>query len=586
MWLPGELAVTLHNEVAEGPRYVAYHWAVILATPLLLLAINPNLFINPNTNVWIDAWVNTGFFLNLPDHLIVWGHSYYSTRLSWLLPGYALHQILSPLVANYVLHFAFFYLLLSAVYLLVTAGVNRTTAFIATLLVAWNPQVIAAMSWDYVDGAVITYFALTLLFLERASFAVTRWKYWALAAGAAMTCMLVANLVAGTLVPVCGLFLLLRVSLPRWKRSAAIVLAAAVGGAATLAILAQANWQLGGNWLFLKPSLSYASERAWVPSPWDVEGTSWLAGAYCLVLPVAASLGALLALWSRPRSVQSFSRTIQLTFLLAAVWWVIHSSLWTHSIHITYYTSYLVPLGLIALVLVPYSPLAQLGSLRRRDAVTLELATLGLLIAAHVFVFRGGPDAASRSLDAIFPGSQPFTAIAGFAVCGVALVLIRFARSQWLSWPTLVVTLWFAYCAVPMNWATADTLHLQEDYTLTVSADRYLWELLDNNRRLSMWYALPPGERRPFRNIASTYLWAWTYVNEDLPSLDEKLSPTVVPGAQLVLLVPDLGDTERAKAALRKFDFDYTPREQKQFGPATASFWVVVGDLTRTDKAD
>jgi hypothetical protein len=168
----------------------------------------------------------------------------------------------------------------------------------------------------------------------------------------------------------------------------------------------------------------------------------------------------------------------------------------------------------------------------------------------------------------------------------VALAVTRFARSQWLSWPTLIVTLWIAYCAVPMNWATADTPHLQEDYTLAVSTDRYLWGLLDNNRRLAMWYALRPGERRPFRNIASTYLWAWTYVNEDLPTLDENLAPTVVPGAQLVLLVPDLGDTDKAKAALRKFDFDYTPREQKQFGPAAASFWVVVGDLTRTDKAD
>ena len=337
--------MTQRNEVAEEPRYVAYHWAVILATPFLLLAINPNLFINPNTNVWIDAWVNTGFFLSLPDHLIVWGHSYYSTRLSWLLPGYAAHQIFSPFLANYVLHFGFFYLLLSAVYCLVTAGTNRTTAFIVTLLVAWNPQVIAAMSWDYVDGAVITYFAATLLFIEKASSSVKHWAHWAVAAGAGLTCMVVANLVAATLVPICGLFLLLRVSLPRWRRAGFIVLIAAVGGAATLAILAHTNWQLGGNWLFLKPSVSYASTRMWVPSPWDVQGMSWLADAHVLVLPAAASLGALLALWSRPRSLHSFAGAVQLTFLVAAAWWVIHSSLWTHSIHISYYTSYLVPLG-------------------------------------------------------------------------------------------------------------------------------------------------------------------------------------------------------------------------------------------------
>lgn len=564
--------------VAEGPRYVAYHWAVILATPFLLLAINPNLFINPDTNVWIDAWVNTGFFLSLPDHLIVWGHSYYSTRLSWLLPGYAVHQIFSPLVANYVLHLGFFYLLISAVYLFVTAGVNRSTAFIATLLVAWNPQVIAALSWDYVDGAVITYFALTLLFLEKASTSAERWAYWALATGAAMACMVVANLVAGTLVPICGLFLLLRVSLPHWRRAASIVLVAGAGGVATLAILGHANWQLGGNWLFLMPSLSYAGERMWVPSPWDVQGLSWLAGSYFLILPAAASFAALLALWSRPRSVQSFSGTVQLTFVVAVVWWVIHSSLWTHSIHVSYYTSYLVPLGLVTLVLFTYSPLARLGSLQYRDTVALELGTLAALIAAHALVFRSGI--------AILPVAPRLDAIGAFAVCGMALASIRFARSSWIVWPAFVLTLWIAYGAVPMNWATAQTPHLQEDYTLSISAHRYLWEHLDNNRRLAIWYALRPDERRPYKNISSTYLWAWTYVNEDLPSLDEKLSPTVVPGAQLVLLIPDLGDTDRAKAALQKFDFDYTPREQQQFGPADASFWVIVGDLTRTQKAD
>ena len=149
-----------------------------------------------------------GLFLSLPDHLLVWGHSYYSTRLSWLLPGYAAHQIFSPFLANYVLHFGFFYVLLSAVYCLVTAGTNRTTAFIVTLLVAWNPQVIAAMSWDYVDGAVITYFIATLLFIEKASSSAKHWTHWAVAVGAGLTCMVVANLVAATLVPICGLFLL------------------------------------------------------------------------------------------------------------------------------------------------------------------------------------------------------------------------------------------------------------------------------------------------------------------------------------------------------------------------------------------
>ncbi len=66
-------------------------------------------------------------------------------------------------------------------------------------------------------------------------------------------------------------------------------------------------------------------------------------------------LGAVLALAGRPQVIKSFSGTVQLTFLAAVVWWVIHSTLWTHSIHVSYYVSYLVRLGLLALAVHPDS---------------------------------------------------------------------------------------------------------------------------------------------------------------------------------------------------------------------------------------
>jgi hypothetical protein len=590
LWWLGERAVTLRNDAAGGPRYVAYHWAVLLATPFLLLTFNPNSFINPNGNGYIDPWVYTGFFLSLPDFLIVYGGSYYSTRLSWLLPGYAVHQVFSPLVANYILHIGFFYILLAAVYGLITAGVNRTTAFVVTLLVAWNPQVIGSMSWDYVDGAVITYFTVTLLCLEKASSSVRHSMRWAVASGAAMACMVIANLVAATLVPICCLFLMLRVSVARWRTTTAILLVAAAGAVATLAVFSHTNWQLGGRWLFLAPSFDYATTAMWQPSPWDVTGVSWLADAHFLLLQAVASLAAILALASRRRNLDSFAGIVQLIFLVAAGWWVIHSTLWTHSIHVSYYTSYLVPLGLIALALIPDSPLVSLASLRTRDAVTVELATLAALISAHLLVFRWGDlswSAASRALVAAFPDVQPINAISAFAVCAIALVLIRFVRSRWLQWPAFVLTLWVVCGSLPTYFVTAAAPHVTADFATVVAAHRYLWEHLDNNRKLSMWYALASDEKRPLRSIASTYLWAWRLVNENLPMLSEKeVTDMLARDGQLVLLVPDPGDADVAKRALRKFDYDYTPREQKQFGPANASFWVVVGDLSRIEKSE
>jgi hypothetical protein len=321
-----------------------------------------------------------------------------------------------------------------------------------------------------------------------------------------------------------------------------------------------------------------------------VTGTSWLTNAHFLILQAAASLAAALALASRRRNIDSFAGVIQVVFLVASVWWVIHSILWTHSIHVTYYSSYVVPLGLISLVLIPDSPLAKLASLRQRDAVALELATLAALMGAHFLVFRWGDlsySAASRALVGAFPNAPPINAISAFVICAVALVSIRFVRSRWLQWPAFVLTLWIAYGSLPGYFLPASVPRVKEDFETVVSAHRYLWEHLDNNRTLSMWYALAPDEKRPLRSIASTYLWAWRLVNENLPMLTEKEATDMLTrDGQLVLLVNDPGDADVVKAALRKFDYDYTPQDQKQFGPATASFWVVVGDLSRTEKAE
>ena len=589
MWSPGELTVTQHNEVAEKPRFVAYHWAVILATPFLLLAINPNLFLIPNINIWIDAWVYTGFFLSLPEHLIRWGETYYATRLSWLLPGYLAHQTFSPLLANYVLHFAFFYFLLAAVYALMTAAVNRTTAFITTLLVAWNPHVLAAMSWNYVDGAVITYLVAALLCLEKAASSTTRRAQWALGAGVALACMASANLVALTLVPIFGLFVWLRVPVARWSGTCAIFSIAAIGAATTLSILGLANWLLGGRWLFLKPSVTYANTRMWVPSPWDVSGIAWLTDAPFLTLPAVAVVAALLALYRRPSILGSFAATVQLTFVVAVAWWVVHSYLWTHSIHLSYYTSYLVPLALIVLVTVSGQLFAKEGGPRVRHVAVLELGTLGLLIAAHLLVFRQGElpwTAASEMLAAAFPSAYRINGITAFAVAGAALVLFRFVSSQWLRWPALLVALWIAYGSMPPYFPTAQTPNLKENFVLTASVHRHIKEHLNATRPLAMWYALADAGRRPFRDIASSYLWGYIIINEELPSLNESRATAVLPDTQLVLLVINPEDVDVAKAALQKFDLDFAPQSQKQFGPGDADFWVVVGDLTRREKSD
>jgi len=559
-------------------RYAALHWAIILVTPFVLLVLNQNLFINPLTNKWIDPWLYTGFFWSLPDFLERWGDTYYATRLSWLLPGFAVHRLFSPLVANYVLHIAFFYVLLFAVYFIVTSGINRTTAFVVTMLVAWQPELISAMSWDYVDGAVITYFVITLLCLERASSSTHTWP-WALGSGAGLTCLASANLVATTLWPICGLFLLLRVGVARWRTILAVAGVAAIGAVAMFAALGFANQQLGGRFLFLRASVNYASTNLWLPSPWDVKDYRWLQDAPALILPSVAAIGAVLALAGRLKIVRSFSGAVQVCTLAAVVWFVIHSTLWTHSLHISYYSSYLIPLGLLAVAVHPDSPLSATATFDLPRAVVMELAILGLLIL-HMLVFRYG-DVMWQGIASPDTGfSTPFgiNTYVAFAIATFALASMRFVRTLWYRWPAFLLALLMVCSSVPTNWVMPNAARMRDDYALTVSVHDFILQHLDRNRPLRMWYTIVAGEPRPFRNISSSYLWGYVLFNEAMPAL-EPIQASIEPTAQLVLMAATQPEIDTARQALGKLGLTYSPRVQKEFGRRNATFQVIIGNL-------
>src|SRR5215467_1325496 len=103
--------------ILDDWRYRAYHVVTLAGIPLLQLAVYPSLFVTPGGNQSIDPWVYVGFSLSLPAHLQRFGETYYASRLSWIVPGFIAHRLFPPLVAEYVLHLAFFYALLAATYM-------------------------------------------------------------------------------------------------------------------------------------------------------------------------------------------------------------------------------------------------------------------------------------------------------------------------------------------------------------------------------------------------------------------------------------------------------------------------------------
>src|SRR5436853_5824060 len=82
----------------------AYIIAVALL-PLIVLWHQDNALFSPPRHT--DPWFYLGFFRNLVNFKRdLFPGIYYGSRLGWLLPGYLVHSLVPPLIANWILHLA------------------------------------------------------------------------------------------------------------------------------------------------------------------------------------------------------------------------------------------------------------------------------------------------------------------------------------------------------------------------------------------------------------------------------------------------------------------------------------------------
>jgi hypothetical protein len=140
------------------------HVATILALPIVLALINPNWLFNANI---ADDYIYLGYQLNFPNY-VGWSPSegtYFIERISWILPGYLIRQIFSPLMANFIIHLGVYYLASFSVYATLNRLFNAKVALIITLLFGQYPPILRSVGWDYVDGYAMALIALTIFLL-------------------------------------------------------------------------------------------------------------------------------------------------------------------------------------------------------------------------------------------------------------------------------------------------------------------------------------------------------------------------------------------------------------------------------------
>jgi hypothetical protein len=351
------------------------------------------------------------------------------------------------------------------------------------------------------------------------------------------------------------------------------------------------NVRLGGSWWYLEPQWRESVTLVSARNPWQLPGYAWMAYATWLVLPFTATLGALWSglRWLRARGPVTFGLAIQFTLLAMVALWIVVQIWKTPVLQISYYSSYLAPLSLIALAL-------QFDRKEERSPIdpgTAIATTTAFAVCSWIILgdppriwsaiepaWLVGAFAAVPSIGtehSLAAGATVIGALAGLA----ALVSLHATVARSWRWTGFVAALAVSYIAVPQFWQPASGPSAPARFASTALAHRYITEQAAG-RPLRLWYHQTADTQRPFKSIASTFLWGYVLLNEQLPVVTKEQAATLDPRTRLVLLVPTLQDAEAARAPLRRLGLDYIVVGHREFGIGDASTSVVITDVVRS----
>ena len=280
------LRVEPHTPPDDRPRNAGrYTWLWIVgALPLLLLALSNDWIITPPG--LIDPWVYFGYYQDLPQHLKSFDGTYYGTRLSTLLPGYAAYHCLPPLAANYVLHLGLYYACVMSLYWILARTVSPRAGLLAAACLGCQLFFLQAIGWDYINGFGIAYFFLSVLALTAAA-RTHFWKSNLVAAGIGSAALVIANTFYVVFLPYVAIHYLYINRQARRNPLLGSLVLYLLGAAGLTLVLCLYNGLVAGRFWFLGPTLHFAHTFAGQTNPWTAPVSIWLPAADWLVLPGA-----------------------------------------------------------------------------------------------------------------------------------------------------------------------------------------------------------------------------------------------------------------------------------------------------------
>jgi hypothetical protein len=189
--LPSEKIQPDTSKSPSSDRTVPYVIALLLL-PALVLCWRDDPLYSP---LWqSDPWFYLGYFRNLVNFKrSLFPDFYYGSRLSWILPGYLLHSLFPPLVANAVLHLTVHSVAVLSLFSILRLTVGLRSAYLTAMVFSFHPWLWSATGWDHVTGAAIAYYLLAMALATHAALQPVR-KFSLILAGMALAGAVYAHL--------------------------------------------------------------------------------------------------------------------------------------------------------------------------------------------------------------------------------------------------------------------------------------------------------------------------------------------------------------------------------------------------------
>jgi hypothetical protein len=299
-----------------------------------------------------DPWFYLGFFrtlVNFKRDLLP--GTYYGSRLAWILPGYLVHSIFPPLIANGVLHLGVHSIATLSFFSILQMTAGARSAFLATMVFAVHPWLWCATGWDYINGAGIAWCLLALALLTWAARkAAPRWSL--VLAGVALAGMVHSTFFLLAFTPLPALYYIGMARAASLQKSVVrpavtFCLWAGAGFVLLTALLSGVNYLLDGQLWFWASSFRAAKDLL-NPSRWAQSGI-WEAGrlASWLWFPAVSIIAAIVLLPSRLRQewrgANAAAVLLTLDLLLAAGFMAYQQQHGIQALGQYFYASYLLP---------------------------------------------------------------------------------------------------------------------------------------------------------------------------------------------------------------------------------------------------